>query len=156
MMPFMGVRISWLIFARNSLLARFATRPAAAVREFEALSPVFTDKQKVLQILVNLVSNAKNAILEADRPNGRMILRIVRAATGRVRVEVIDNGVGIEGENLTRIFSHGFTTRKDGHGLGLHNAANLAREMDGTLTVESPGPGLGACFILELAARTKH
>jgi len=69
-----------------------------------------------------------------------------------VRFIVEDNGVGIPAGNLIRIFQHGFTTRKDGHGFGLHSAANAAREMKGALTVHSDGPGRGATFTLELPA----
>jgi signal transduction histidine kinase len=68
---------------------------------------------------------------------------------GRVRVEVQDNGVGIPPENLARIFTHGFTTKQDGHGFGLHASANGAREMGGDLTAHSDGPGCGATFTLE-------
>jgi hypothetical protein len=63
---------------------------------------------------------------------------------------VIDNGIGIPPENLTRIFNHGFTTRKGGHGFGLHSGALAAKEMGGSLTVQSDGPGQGAAFTLEL------
>ena len=61
-----------------------------------------------------------------------------------------DNGVGIPPENLTRVFSHGFTTRKGGHGFGLHSGANAAKEMGGQLTAQSEGTGKGATFTLEL------
>jgi signal transduction histidine kinase len=57
---------------------------------------------------------------------------------------------GFHQENLIRIFSHGFTTRKDGHGFGLHSGALAAREMGGRLSVQSEGPGRGATFTLEL------
>jgi signal transduction histidine kinase len=67
---------------------------------------------------------------------------------------VIDNGVGILPENLTRIFNHGFTTRKDGHGFGLHSGALAAKEMGGSLNVHSDGPGQGAAFTLELPCPT--
>jgi signal transduction histidine kinase len=67
-----------------------------------------------------------------------------------VRISVIDNGVGIPAENLTRIFQHGFTTRKDGHGFGLHSGAIAAKNLGGTLTAQSDGPGKGATFTLEL------
>jgi len=63
---------------------------------------------------------------------------------------VSDNGVGIERENLTQIFSHGFTTRENGHGFGLHSGALAAKELGGSLTVNSDGPGTGATFVLEL------
>ncbi|MDB5391096.1 MAG: zraS 2 [Planctomycetaceae bacterium] len=126
------------------------------IREFEDLPLICTDKQKVLQILVNLVSNAKNAVIEANHSNGQMKVRVLRTNADHVRIEVIDNGVGIPSENLTRVFSHGFTTRKDGHGFGLHSAANLAREMNGTLTVHSEGLGKGATFALELMSELKQ
>jgi nitrogen fixation/metabolism regulation signal transduction histidine kinase len=65
-------------------------------------------------------------------------------------VEVIDNGVGVAPENLTRIFAHGFTTRREGHGFGLHSGALAARELGGSLTVISEGTGKGAEFTLLL------
>lgn len=76
----------------------------------------------------------------------------VRISDGnrRVRISVIDNGVGIPPENLTRIFAHGFTIRKNGHGFGLHSGAIAAKELGGSLSAESDGAGKGATFILEL------
>jgi PAS domain S-box-containing protein len=122
-----------------------------AVREFQPAPPVLGEKAKVLQILVNLIRNAKYACDETDRPDKVVTLRIAPATTsGRVQMIVQDNGVGIPAENLTRIFGHGFTTRPNGHGFGLHSAANAAREMKGTLTVQSAGRGQGATFTLEL------
>jgi PAS domain S-box-containing protein len=119
------------------------------VREFEAVPPVVTDRHKVLQILVNLISNAKQAL--DNRPEGRrLILRIAPASAEHVKLEVTDNGVGIPQENLTRIFNHGFTTKKTGHGFGLHSGANAANELGGRLTAHSTGPGQGATFTLEL------
>jgi signal transduction histidine kinase len=123
------------------------------VRQFDELPAVALDKQKFLQIVVNLVSNAKYALIEKPESRRTITLRLTSAA-GRVRVEVADNGVGIPAENLTRIFSHGFTTRKDGHGFGLHSAANLAGEMGGTLTACSAGPRMGATFTLDLPLNT--
>jgi PAS domain S-box-containing protein len=118
-------------------------------REFADVPPVLTDRHKVLQILVNLISNAKHA-LEA-RPEGRRLtLRVSRDDDQSVRVEVADNGAGIARENLTRIFQHGFTTKKQGHGFGLHSGANAAQELGGSLTAHSDGPGHGASFTLNL------
>jgi signal transduction histidine kinase len=74
----------------------------------------------------------------------------------RVRIEIADSGVGIPRENLSRVFTHGFTTKKTGHGFGLHASANAATEMGGALSVQSDGPGLGATFILELPVETHH
>ena len=119
------------------------------VRDFEGEPQVNIDKHKVLQILVNLVRNAKYACSESGLPDRRMTLS-VRSADGRVRIIVADNGVGIAPENLTRIFNHGFTTRAAGHGFGLHSGALAAREIGGTLSVHSDGVGRGAAFSLEL------
>jgi C4-dicarboxylate-specific signal transduction histidine kinase len=81
---------------------------------------------------------------------------IIRTAVenDRVKIVVLDNGVGIPAQNLTRIFSHGFTTRKEGHGFGLHSGAIAARELGGSLVAGSEGVGQGASFSLELPVGT--
>jgi len=132
-------------------------------RDFAEVPPLSLDKHKVLQILVNLIRNAKYACQESPRPDKRLTLRVAEsrergAGSGEpgagsrlsVRIEVIDNGVGIAQENLTRIFAHGFTTRQNGHGFGLHSGALAARELGGQLLAHSDGPGLGATFTLHL------
>lgn len=118
-------------------------------REFNEVPPITVDKHKVLQILVNLVRNAKYACDESGRSDKLITLRIEAAPAG-VRIAVIDNGVGIPAENMSRLFTHGFTTRVDGHGFGLHSGALAAQELGGSLRVTSDGPGRGAAFILEL------
>lgn len=119
-------------------------------RHFSELAEMPIDRHKVLQILVNLVANAKQAIEEFN-PSRRLITVTVdmEQPTG-LRFIIQDNGIGIPDENLKRIFGHGFTTKKDGHGFGLHSCANAAKEMKGTLTVSSPGIGQGATFTLTL------
>jgi signal transduction histidine kinase len=97
---------------------------------------------------VNLIRNAKYALDEGKPDEKRMILCVAADGDKWVNVSVIDNGVGIPQENLTRIFGHGFTTRKDGHGFGLHSGALAASELGGTLTAHSAGPGKGATFTL--------
>jgi PAS domain S-box-containing protein len=118
-------------------------------REFGEVPPITVDKHKVLQVLVNLVRNAKYACDESGRSDKLITLRIEKAPAG-VRICVIDNGVGIPAENMSRLFTHGFTTRADGHGFGLHSGALAAQELGGSLRVTSEGPGRGAAFILEL------
>jgi C4-dicarboxylate-specific signal transduction histidine kinase len=125
------------------------------IRDYSDTSVISIDKHKALQILVNLVSNAKQACVESGRPDASLLLRTGRFGD-RVRVIVADNGVGIPAENLTRIFNHGFTTRKTGHGFGLHSAALAARDLSGSLTVSSEGPGRGATFTLDLPARIQQ
>ncbi len=119
------------------------------VREFAEVPPVTIDKHKVLQVLVNLIRNAKYACDESGRTDKRMTVRVANGE-GRIKIAIIDNGVGIPAENLIRIFNHGFTTRKEGHGFGLHSGALAARELGGSLHVHSEGAGRGAMFTLEL------
>ncbi len=119
------------------------------VREIAEVPPIEVDKHKVLQVLINFLRNAKHACDASGRTDKRIILR-VRLREDRVLFSVIDNGVGIPAENLARIFNHGFTTKKDGHGFGLHSGANAAKEMGGKVSVHSDGPGCGATFTLEL------
>jgi two-component system, NtrC family, sensor kinase len=119
------------------------------IRDFQAQPVLNVDKHKLLQILVNLVRNAKYACEESQQPHRRLTLRVA-AIGARVAISVIDNGVGIAPENLTRIFNHGFTTRATGHGFGLHSGALAARELGGSLSAHSAGPGHGATFTLEL------
>jgi PAS domain S-box-containing protein len=118
-------------------------------RQYESDPTVTVDRNKVLQILVNLIRNAKYACHRPDQAEKQVTVRVT-SGDGRVQTVVIDNGVGIPRENLTRIFSHGFTTRKDGHGFGLHSGALAAKEMGGSLSVQSDGPGWGATATLEL------
>jgi signal transduction histidine kinase len=130
--------------------ASFSRHGVRIVREYSEAPPATADKHKVLQILINLVHNAKHALDESGRPDKQLTVGIALPGNDRIQVTVSDNGVGILPENLTRIFSHGFSTRKDGHGFGLHSGANAAREMGGQLSVHSEGLGKGAAFILEL------
>jgi signal transduction histidine kinase len=119
-------------------------------RDYDPHPPVVNaDRHKILQILVNLIRNAKQACDESGRADKQLVMRVFNG-NGSVKISATDNGVGIPSENLNRIFNHGFTTRKNGHGFGLHNAALAAKEMGGLLCVSSPGPGQGATFTLEL------
>jgi PAS domain S-box-containing protein len=131
-------------------LGAFERHGVVLVRDFHEVPPVTVDKHKVLQILVNLLRNAKYAIDEQDPPKKQLTLRIEPHSADSIRISVCDNGIGIAPENLTRIFGHGFTTRRDGHGFGLHSGALAAKEMGGCLTAASEGLGAGATFCLEL------
>jgi signal transduction histidine kinase len=120
------------------------------IREYDPNLPeIVVDKHKLLQILVNLICNAKKACDDSIHPEKQLTVKVANGE-GRLKISVIDNGVGIPPENLTRIFNHGFTTRKDGHGFGLHSGALAAKEMGGALVARSEGPGKGASFTVEL------
>jgi signal transduction histidine kinase len=121
----------------------------SVILEFGETPPLSVDRHKVLQILVNLIRNAKHAMDEPAAQGKQMTLRISHESS-TARISVADEGVGIPAENLARIFEHGFTTRKEGHGFGLHSAALAAKELGGSLTAHSDGAGKGAIFTLSL------
>jgi PAS domain S-box-containing protein len=127
----------------------FARHGVTLHRDFGEAPPINVDKHKVLQILVNLVRNAKYACDDSGRSDKIITLRIAAVPAG-VRIMVQDNGIGIPPQNMSRLFQHGFTTRASGHGFGLHSGALAAQELGGTLRAESEGDGRGACFTLEL------
>jgi signal transduction histidine kinase len=123
----------------------------------EDLPALLIDRNKALEIIVNLLQNARQSIEEFGPRTGghNLIVRAHRSFGGRLRIEVRDTGVGIDQEFLTRIFQLGFTTKAKGSGLGLHTAANGARSLGGSLSAESPGRGQGATFALELPFGTQ-
>jgi signal transduction histidine kinase len=120
------------------------------LRDYGKAPPLLVDRHKVLQILFNLLQNAKHACDKSNTAEKQITVRIRAGADAQVAVCVVDNGIGIAPENLTRIFAQGYSTRKDGHGFGLHSSVLMAQDMRGTLKVFSAGPGRGAAFTLEL------
>lgn len=119
-------------------------------REYEPDLPKITvEKNKVLQILVNLIGNAKHACDDSGKTKKQISVKVSRDSE-QIKISVSDNGIGIEPENINHIFNHGFTTRKNGHGFGLHSSALAAKEMKGSLDVHSDGIGQGATFTLKL------
>lgn len=130
------------------------SRHRIVVEKDYAVTPeLLLDRSRIMQILVNLISNAKQAYGGiTDRPH-TVRLSVGLAEGDLLRISVTDNGVGITAQHMERIFSHGFTTKPDGHGFGLHSAVIAAQEMGGTLSAFSDGADEGACFTLELPAR---
>ena len=128
-----------------------ATHRITVVRNLAETPLLKLDKHRVLLILINLIKNASRAMGDRPEPDPQIILQSEMPQEGTLVIKVIDNGEGIAPENLTRIFAHGFTTRKDGHGFGLHSCALAAMEMGGSLEAHSDGPGAGATFTLKLA-----
>ncbi|MGK3999584.1 trifunctional serine/threonine-protein kinase/ATP-binding protein/sensor histidine kinase [Sorangium sp. So ce1024] len=121
----------------------------SVTRELDALPALPVDRHKVLQILVNLLANAAEALAGAPEGERRLVVRLRRE--GQVaRIQVVDSGVGIAPEVLPRLFSHGYTTREGGHGFGLHSSALAAKVLGGSLTLKSDGPGKGATATLEI------
>lgn len=138
-----AVRLSDAALSRHRVSVRREIARTAAVR---------VPRQRALQVLVNLITNAKEAVNQRVPGDREILLDVRDGGPGRVTISVADNGAGIAPENLTRIFAFGFTTKKNGHGFGLHSSALAAKEMQGALRAESAGVGKGATFVLELPA----
>ncbi|MFO1499303.1 MAG: ATP-binding protein [Verrucomicrobiota bacterium] len=119
------------------------------------LGQITLDKHKLLQVLINLIKNAQAAGRESAQPDKWIRIELSAAATS-LKIAISDNGVGIPPENLSRIFRHGFTTFREGHGFGLHSAALAVKEMGGSLRAESAGPNQGATFTIELPLHPKE
>jgi signal transduction histidine kinase len=140
----------------------FARHGIEIVKDYAADVTLVTDRHKLLQIMINLISNARHALKDhrADHagapPRPQQLIVRIRCGGDTTTIAVIDNGVGIPAENLAKIFRHGFTTKQDGHGFGLHASANTARELGGTIEVASDGPGHGAAFTLTLPAAIRQ
>jgi DNA-binding LacI/PurR family transcriptional regulator/signal transduction histidine kinase len=139
-----------LEFALKLSEASLTRHQVRTVRSFDKVPQVRVQRQKAVQILVNLIRNAKESMGAAHREEKVLKLGIRCLAPDRVTISIGDNGQGIDAENIARIFSFGFTTKPGGHGFGLHNSALAAREMGGSLIAQSEGLGKGATFIFEL------
>lgn len=125
------------------------------IRDFSDGMIVETDKHQVLQIIVNLIRNAKHACLESPNFPRRIGISASNTAGNSFCIAISDNGIGISPENIVKLFTYGFTTRQRGKGFGLHSCANVARELGGSIDVQSDGLGKGATFVLTLPGKLK-
>jgi len=132
--------------AASYLSATIEARGFQVVRRYQPMNALRTDPHRVLQILINLVKNACEAM---DAEKGVLTLELeANEERGTVRWIVSDNGRGMSRENIARVFEHGFTTKSHGHGFGLHGCAIHARALGGTLEAFSEGEDKGARFVL--------
>lgn len=121
-------------------------------KDYRYTSSIMTNKTNLMQVFVNLLKNAKESVMELKEDMPRKInISIARKKNlEKVELRIMDNGIGILPEHLPKIFTFGFTTKQKGHGFGLHNCALIAKQLGGTLEVESDGFCKGAIFILTL------
>ena len=120
-------------------------------RHYGFQQSICSEPHKILQVVNNLIRNAVDAFDGISAEEKKISLSTYPTADrDEVVVEISDNGKGMRQNILQQAFTFGFTTKKGGHGFGLHNSANLAAEMGGSLTGESAGPEQGARFIMRL------
>jgi signal transduction histidine kinase/DNA-binding LacI/PurR family transcriptional regulator len=118
------------------------------VKNYQEIPKIKVQKTKLFYVLVNLIKNAKDALLEVSE-NRRRLLLSTEESGGYKYIRVTDNGPGIRPELLQSIFAYGYTTKQGGHGFGLHSCANYMTEMEAKIWAESPGPGQGTTFVLQ-------
>jgi signal transduction histidine kinase len=119
------------------------------LRDYEDLPLVTTDRHKVLLILVNLLENARDAVLASVTQPGRIAVHLGREGDHAL-ISIEDSGIGMSADVLSRLWRFGFTTKPNGRGFDLHNSANAAREIGATISAHSDGPHQGARFVLRL------
>ena len=135
-----ALRMSEVSFERHGI---------EVVKDYDADVSIETDRHRLLEILINVVSNARHSL--KDKATSPRLLSIhLRRLEQAVSITISDTGVGIPAANLDRVFQHGFTTKRDGHGFGLHACANTTQELGGSIAASSAGPGLGAEFTIKL------
>ncbi len=119
-------------------------------KHFERIKPLRIDKSKIVEVLVNLLNNAKDAVILSPKTDKSITVKTHYLDKNTVRIEIADNGIGIAADHLTKIFSYGFTTKKNGHGFGLHSSAISVNQMGGVMNVESEGVEKGTVFMIDL------
>lgn len=122
----------------------------AVHRAYDAIPPFTADPHKLMQIFSNLITNARHALATCPAKRRHLHVTIKQTEDGGTCICVTDTGRGILAEDLPRLFEFGFTTKKTGHGFGLHHSALLARELGGSLSADSEGRDQGATFKLHL------
>jgi len=143
----MGELIDDVIEMHASSLQKYGIK---LVRQYDDIPEVTIDKHRLVQILINLLKNAKESLMEKLGGDATLTIRLQKNGQDHMRIVVEDNGMGIHKEHLDKIFTYGFTTKEAGHGYGLHSCANLVGEMGGSLSRHSDGPNEGATFIIDL------
>jgi len=138
-------------------LASLSKQGVKVIRRFDHNPRGSVPKVKLVHVLTNLIKNGKEAMYENDKFNRpqRLEISVTEFGQGMVEIRVRDNGCGIRPDNLEKIFNHGFTTKKEGHGFGLHTCANFMTEMGGSLVAESEGEGQGSCFVVRFPLASK-
>lgn len=137
--------------ALNITLSSLKNAGLEIEKSYDQSPIILVDKSKLLQILVNVIKNAGESTLEnAEKKSKKITISMNQYKHDFIKIVVEDNGIGIAQENISRIFSFGFTTKENGHGFGLHSSGLSAQEMGGSLIADSKGLGQGAQFILTL------
>ena len=131
----------------------FLRHRVKATRTVDRNVRTMLDRSRFQQVLVNLLTNAVQACKVASEKHRFVQIEAGIAAPTTFFVEVRDGGVGFDDARKAKLFTQGYTTRDDGHGLGLHYCANAIKQMNGTISASSDGPGLGATFRIELPIR---
>ncbi len=120
----------------------------------EGVPTFVSDKNRILQVLINLVTNAKDALVEHAIRKPQITIS-VSESEGMISLIVSDNGSGIDPQKLEQIFHFGYSSKASGRGFGLHHSATTAAELGGSLKAMSDGIGKGATFQLLIPRKSR-
>lgn len=123
-------------------------------KNFSSLPTISADKHKFIQIFTNLIKNSQFSLYQSKIRDKKISISTA-VESHNIKIKIQDNGIGVSKENLTKIFDRGFTTRSDGHGIGLYSVAKSIEEMGGSLQAESEGFNTGAVFTINLPIKSK-
>lgn len=116
----------------------------------EQVKEILTDEKLLNQVLINLMVNAIHAVTQKEPPgNKRITLSVHRTPAGSARIELADNGCGMEEDLMDKIFIPFFTTKEGGSGIGLSLSRQIIRKLNGKLTAQSI-KNKGSRFIVEI------
>jgi PAS domain S-box-containing protein len=138
------------ITLKNDLLERYSIK---IEKDFKSVNKVHVQKSKLVHILLNLIHNAADAMV-SEPPEQRKLSFVIEQSEGAVFLEVKDSGQGIPTDKHQKIFTHGYTTKDDGHGFGLHSSAKYMAEMNGKIWVENNVDQSGVTFILQFLLKS--
>ncbi|MFJ1267670.1 MHYT domain-containing protein [Legionella lytica] len=144
------ISLNELIDETLLLSGAYLNKKITVIKEYSDLKPIVVDKTKLFQILNNIISNAKDALVESTNTPKVLTIKTKLITKDKIEIQISDNGVGISNANLSQIFIFGFTTKKSGHGFGLHASAVAVNELGGEIKVSSGGYEQGATFTIYL------
>ena len=124
------------------------------MKDLKATSPIMAQRSKLIHVLVNIFKNAKEAMNDLPPEEKKIFIKTWQDDES-VYLSITDNGPGFKQETLKKIFTQGFTTKKNGHGFGLHSSANYIAEMGGSIQASNSDNGKGATFTIKFPLNVK-
>jgi NO-binding membrane sensor protein with MHYT domain len=119
-------------------------------KQYAKLNAIAVDENKLMQVVVNLLRNAKDALMSSATERKVLVITTSLVNNHEILIELSDNGIGVISTDAKKIFTYGFTTKKKGHGFGLHASILAINELGGSINFSSEGLEKGTTFSITL------